>query len=144
MLALLKIISENYVLGTSCIDYGEEWPNETITIITAKVWYVSDFNATIPPWKIINNLGKKVTPQQRAEVVLENNIDYLNVALGNSQIPIRVRAWGSVQDIGLKNSEIIDTSDKVIQRLLPFNFKYFIEEKTYNDIINIMIPLFIE
>ena len=116
MLALLKIICENYVLGTSCIDYGEEWPNEKIAIITAKVWYVSDFNASIPPWKIINNHGKKINPQQRAEVVLENNIDYLNVALANSQIPIRVRAWGSVQDIGLKNSDIIDTSDKVLDR----------------------------
>ena len=107
------------VLGNSCLDYVEEWSNEKITLITAKVWYVSDFNGYIPR-KIIDKLGKKVTHQQRAEVVLESNIDYLNVALGNSRIPIRVRAWGSVQDIGLKNSEIIDTSDKVIHRLLPF------------------------
>ena len=111
-----NIINENNISGNSCLDYGEEWPNEKITLITAKVWYVSDFNASIPPWKIINKLGKKITPQQRAEVVLENNIDYLNVALGNSEIPIRVRAWGSVQDIGLKNSEIIGTSEKVLDR----------------------------
>ena len=116
---LPKIINESNISGNSCLDYGEKWPNEKITLITAKIWYVSDFNGYIPR-KIIDKLGKKVTPQQRAEVILENNIDYLNVALGNSQIPIRVRAWGSVQDIGLKNSEIIGTSDEVIRRSLPF------------------------
>ena len=121
------MINDINILGNSCLDYGEEWPNEKITIITAKVWYVSDFNGYIPQ-QIINKLGKKVTPQLRAEIILENNIDYLNIALGNSQIPIRVRAWGSVQDIGLKNSEMIGTSDEVIQRSLPFKLKYFIEK----------------
>merc|ERR1712198_178328 len=79
---IITVVSINSQ-GNSCLDYGEKWPNEKITLITAKIWYVSDFNGYIPR-KIIDKLGKKVTPQQRAEVILENNIDYLNVALGNS------------------------------------------------------------
>ena len=99
------------------MDYGDEWPNDTIAIITAKVWFVSDFNATIYS-KITGKVVSKISPQQRAEAVVENNIDYLNEALGNSHIPIRVRTWGSIQDIGLTNSEIIGTPNKVFERLL--------------------------
>ena len=103
-----------YTLGNSCFDTLSEWPNDTIAVITAKVWYVSDFNASIP--RLANQVGKQISPQKRAETVLENNIDYLNVALGNSLIPIRFISWGSVQDIGLTDSQISGTSDAVFER----------------------------
>ena len=86
------------------MDKYVEWSNDTIAVITAKVWYVSDFNASIP--RHANQVGKQISPQIRAETVLENHIDYLNIALGNSRIPIRFISWGSVQDIGLKDSQI--------------------------------------
>ena len=96
------------------MEFEEGWPNETIAVITAKVWYVSDFNASLP--SSVTKHGHLINPQKRTETVLEENINYLNVALGNSRIPIRFRAWGSVQDIGLKDAQITGTTDEVFTR----------------------------
>ena len=46
------------------------------------------------------------TPLKRVEVTVKANLDYLNVALANSEIPIRYTTWGSFQDIGRTDEEI--------------------------------------
>jgi len=116
LVIIITVVSFKSQEGYSCLDKQEEWANDTIVVITAKVWYVSDFNASIP--RHANQLGKPISPQKRAETVLKNHIDYLNIALGNSRIPFRFISWGSVQDIGLKDSQITGTSDAVFERLL--------------------------
>lgn len=42
-------------------------------------------------------------------------MNYLNVALGNSMIPIRFQVWGFVQDIGQTDEQISGTSEKVFK-----------------------------
>ena len=99
-----------------CPISGKDWPihHEDIIIITAKVWFVSDFNGSVADW-IIKSWDKD-TPLKRAETVIENNINYLNVALGNSMIPIRFQIWGSVQDIGKTDEQISGTKAEIIQK----------------------------
>lgn len=46
------------------------------------------------------------TPQNRAQTVVTKNLDYMNSALANSEIPIRYVQWGSVQDIGKTEAQI--------------------------------------
>ena len=75
---------------------------------------MSDFNGSVADW-IIKSWDKD-TPLKRAETVIENNINYLNVALGNSMIPIRFQIWGSVQDIGKTDEQISGTKAEIIQK----------------------------
>ena len=80
-----------------------------IVTITAKIWYVSDFTGDQGRWKIpqsvIDSLDED-TPLKRLEVIVKANLDYMNVALANSEIPIRYTTWGSFQDIGKNDAEI--------------------------------------
>ena len=46
------------------------------------------------------------TPHNRAQAVVNKNLDYMNYALANSEIPIRYVQWGSVQDIGQTEAQI--------------------------------------
>jgi hypothetical protein len=46
------------------------------------------------------------TPSKRVEVTVKADLEYLNGALENSEIPIRYVTWGSVQDIGRTDAEI--------------------------------------
>ena len=48
----------------------------------------------------------KDTPLKRVEVTVKTDLEYLNVALVNSEIPIRYATWGSFQDIGRNDSQI--------------------------------------
>ena len=54
---------------------------------------------------IINSWSED-TPHNRAQAVVNANLDYMNWALANSEIPIRYVQWGSVQDIGKTEAEI--------------------------------------
>ena len=72
--------------------------------MTAKIWYVSDFDGQVPQSVIEtwdeNNVLNRVTATVNA------NLDYLNFALANSDIPIRYVIWGDIQDIGRTDEEI--------------------------------------
>ena len=46
------------------------------------------------------------SPKIRAQAVVDKNLDYMNMALANSEIPIRYVQWGSVQDIGKTEEQI--------------------------------------
>ena len=59
---------------------------------------------TIP--EEIRNSWDKDTPHNRAQAVVNSNLDYMNHALANSEIPIRYVQWGSVQDIGRTEAQI--------------------------------------
>ena len=82
----------------------------TIVTVTAKVWYVSDFTGGSFPQSVIDSFGEDDTPQKRAEAVVKNNLDYMNFALANSEIPMRYIVWGDVQDIGKTEAEMIPES----------------------------------
>ena len=88
----------------ACPELAKVWPNDTIVTVTAKLWYVSDFNGSVP--KHIRNTWTEDTPLKRVQAVVKANLDYLNAALANSKIPIRYVAWGSFQDIGKTDAEI--------------------------------------
>ena len=57
------------------------------------------------PQEIIDSWDED-TPHNRAQAVVNSNLDYMNYALANSEIPIRYVQWGSVQDIGKTEKEI--------------------------------------
>ena len=106
------IVSTNFA-AYHCPMPEKDWPipQKDIVTITAKVWFVSDFNGTnyfSPSWN-------KKTPLQRAQAVIENNMNYLNVALGNSMIPIRFQVWGYVQDIGRTDEQISGTAENIFK-----------------------------
>ena len=46
------------------------------------------------------------SPNIRAQAVIDKNLDYMNMALANSEIPIRYVQWGSIQDIGKTEEQI--------------------------------------
>ena len=48
----------------------------------------------------IRNRWDEDTPYNRAQTVVNDNLDYMNWALSNSEIPIRYVQWGKIQDIG--------------------------------------------
>ena len=54
----------------------------------------------------IRNSWDADTPQNRAQAVVTRNLDYMNEALANSEIPMRYVQWGSVQDIGQTEAQI--------------------------------------
>ena len=54
----------------------------------------------------IRNSWDEDTPHNRAQAVVSANLDYMNEALANSEIPIRYVQWGSVQDIGQTEAQI--------------------------------------
>ena len=58
------------------------------------------------PEEVRNSWHDGDTPHNRAQAVVNVNIDYMNSALQKSQIPIRFVQWGSVQDIGKTEKEI--------------------------------------
>ena len=97
-----------------CPISGKDWPmpDEGIVTITAKVWFVSDFNGSVPD--NVKHSWNKDTALKRAQAVVENNMNYLNMALGNSMIPIRFQVWGSVQDIEKTDEQISGTTQKVL------------------------------
>ena len=56
--------------------------------------------------KVVRNTWDEDTPHNRAQAVVNANLDYMNEALANSGIPIRYVQWGTVQDIGKTEQEI--------------------------------------
>ena len=78
--------------------------DDTIATITAKIWYVSDFNGSVPQ-NVIDTWSKD-SAFNRANATINANLDYLNFALANSDLPIRYVVWGDIQDIGLTDAEI--------------------------------------
>ena len=64
---------------------------------------------TIP--EEIRNSWDEDTPHNRAQAVVTANLDYMNEALANSEIPIRYVQWGSVQDIGQTEEQIDSVVD---------------------------------
>ena len=46
------------------------------------------------------------TPLKRVEATVKADLEYLNGALENSEIPIRYVTWGSVQDIERTDAQI--------------------------------------
>ena len=109
---ILLIFIIYIVLEYHCPEFEEKWPNKTIVTITAKIWFVSDFNGSLPK-RVSNSL--RATPSKRAKEVVKNNLHYLNVALAKSMIPIRYMVWGSIQDIGKKDADITGTSKEVLK-----------------------------
>ena len=99
--------------ASHCPESGRNWPlqHKDIVTITAKIWFVSDFNGS----HYFNRPWNEKTPFERAQAVVENNVNYLNVALGNSMIPIRFKVWGSVQDIKKTDEQISGTTQKVFE-----------------------------
>ena len=78
--------------------------------VTAKIWYVSDFAGSDSdtfkiPQSVIDT-WEEDTPLKRLEVTVQANLDYMNTALANSEIPIKYVTWGSFQDIGSTDAEI--------------------------------------
>ena len=63
-----------------------------------------ELQETIP--EDVINSWKEDTPHNRAQAVVNANIDYLNWAFANSDIPIRYIQWGSLQDIGHTDAQI--------------------------------------
>ena len=78
--------------------------DDTIATITAKVWYVSDFSGQVPQ-NVIDTWDKD-SPLNRATATVNANLDYLNFALANSDLPIRYVVWGDIQDIGESDEDI--------------------------------------
>ena len=64
----------------------------------------TELRESIP--KDVRNSWSVDTPHNRAQAVISKNLDYMNWALTNSDIPIRYIQWGSVQDIGKTDKEI--------------------------------------
>ena len=65
---------------------------------------VKYFDTLIP--EDVRKTWDEDTPHNRAQAVVNANLDYMNEALANSAIPIRYVQWGSVQDIGKTEKEI--------------------------------------
>ena len=73
-------------------------------MITAKIWYVSDFDGHVP--QHVSEGWDENTPAKRARETVNANMEYLNLALANSKLPIRYVVWGDIQDIGMTDAEI--------------------------------------
>ena len=80
----------------SCVDNPPEYCDRYIASV--------EQYETIP--EDIRNTWDEDTPHNRAQAVVNSNLDYMNYALANSEIPIRYVQWGSVQDIGKTEAEI--------------------------------------
>ena len=80
----------------SCVDNPPEYCERTISGV--------ELFETIP--EDVRNSWSADTPHNRAQAVVDANLDYMNWALANSDIPIRYVQWGSVQDIGKTEGEI--------------------------------------
>ena len=81
----------------SCVDNPPTYCERTITGF--------ELYETIPE-DVRNSWTDGDTPHNRAQATVTANLDYMNWALANSEIPIRYVQWGSVQDIGKTEQEI--------------------------------------
>ena len=92
-------------------DRGTTEDTTTIVTVTAKIWYVSDFTGGNNfPQSVIDTFDGEDTAQKRAEAIVKSNLDYMNFALANSEIPMRYIAWGSIQNINKTEAEMIPES----------------------------------
>ena len=84
----------------------------TIVTVTAKIWYVSSFTGGKwgVPQKVLDSYEGGDTTQNRAQAIAKDNIKYMNFALANSNVPMRYVQWGSVQDLGKTESDLIKPS----------------------------------
>ena len=57
------------------------------------------------PQKVIDTWDED-NALNRATATVTANLDYLNFALANSDLPIRYVVWGDIQDIGATDEEI--------------------------------------
>ena len=80
----------------SCVDNPPTYCDRVISEV--------QYFETIP--EDVRNTWDEDTPHNRAQAVVNANLDYMNYALANSDIPIRYVQWGSVQDIGKTEQEI--------------------------------------
>ena len=83
--------------------------DDTIATITAKIWFVSDFDGQVPQ-SVIDTWDEN-TALNRATATVYSDLDYLNFALANSDLPIRYVVWGDIQDIGQTDAEIAGPED---------------------------------
>ena len=69
-------------------------------------WNITGYELyeTIPE-EVINSWDDD-TPHNRAQAIVNANLDFMNFALANSDIPIRYIQWGSIQDIGQTEAQI--------------------------------------
>ena len=79
----------------SCVDNPPTYCDRVISEV--------QYFETIP--EDVRNSWEKDTPHNRAQAVVNANLDYMNEALANSDIPIRYVQWGTVQDIGKTEQE---------------------------------------
>ena len=86
--------------------------DDTVAVITAKIWYVSDFDGKVP--ENVSDSWDENTPAKRAEATVNANLEYLNFALANSKLPIRYVVWGDIQDIGMTDAEIGQQNKSVV------------------------------
>ena len=86
--------------------------DDTVAVITAKIWYVSDFDGKVP--ENVSDSWDENTPAKRAEATVNANLEYLNSALTNSKLPIKYVVWGEIQDIGMTDAEIGQQNKSVV------------------------------
>ena len=65
------------------------------------------------PQKVIDTWDED-NALNRATATVTANLDYLNFALANSDLPIRYVVWGDIQDIGATDEEIGRKSKTVV------------------------------
>ena len=65
---------------------------------------MSDFDGQVP--QNIVDTWEEDTPLNRVKATVDANLDYVNSALANSDLPIRIAVWGDIQDIGATDEEI--------------------------------------
>ena len=65
---------------------------------------MSDFDGQVP--QNIVDTWEEDTPLNRVKATVGANLDYVNSALANSDLPIRIAVWGDIQDIGATDEEI--------------------------------------
>ena len=65
---------------------------------------MSDFDGQVP--QNVVDTWEEDTALNRVKATVDANLDYLNSALANSDLPIRLAVWGDIQDIGATDEEI--------------------------------------
>ena len=72
---------------------------------------MSDFDGQVP--QNVVDTWEEDTALNRAKATVDANLDYVNSALANSDLPIRLVVWGDIQDIG-ETDEEIGQKDKAV------------------------------
>ena len=73
---------------------------------------MSDFDGQVP--QNVVDTWDEDTALNRVKATVDANLDYLNFALANSDLPIRFVVWGDIQDIGATDEEIGQQNKSVV------------------------------